>query len=131
MAICVYVCDSPRFGGDWQKRGLINRMTTENNYCTIGFACTFCTHWMMVYFAMNWPWWIVFTMKISRAFVYSAVSFMTIKAALIFLQEIVWSRIWDMNDHLLDMAITFSVYGVHMSLTLLLPMHKGNAQLAL
>ena len=42
-----------RFGGDWQKRGLINRMSTQNNYCTMAFANTFGVFWILVYFKIN------------------------------------------------------------------------------
>ena len=69
---------------------------------------------------------IIFIMKVSRAFMYSGVSFMTVQAVLIYLQGIVWSRVKEMNDQFLDMVISISIHGIHMSLSLFfVPMHNG------
>ena len=69
---------------------------------------------------------IIFIMKVCRAFMYSGVSFMTVQAVLVYLQGIVWSRIKEMNDQFLDVVISISIHGIHMTLSLFfIPMHNG------
>ena len=117
-----------RFGGDWQKRGLNNRLYTRINFAILVLNNTIIILCILVETEVSAPFLYIFLSKIVRASALSLLTFVAINILVMFWQAFVWLSIKDMNDHLLDNAITASTCGISLTWSFMLPINPGNVK---
>ena len=121
----LFVIHFERFGGDWQKRGLNNRLYSNAIVAIMALNNTVIILWIIWMAEIDCPLLYIFLTKIARAAAVSVAIFMTVNTCVTFWQAYVWLSIKEMNDQLLDKAITTSTYGISLTISLFLPIHQG------
>ena len=121
----LFVIHYERFGGDWQKRGLNNRLYTRINFAILALNNTIIFLFILAETEVSAPSLYIFLSRIARASALSLLIFMAINILVIFWQAFVWLSIKDMNDHLLDNAITASTWGISLTWSFMQPLNPG------